>query len=121
LNPAIENLRRALCDLALPAEAQLALFPAKNQAVAGLSNLLDQAHNQADVSRSELLSLGVRQAIDELLWDLNSPILGTDAEGKIWDIGHKDDFLRESDVWVDIRLRAKAALTLLDTALRPRG
>ena len=119
MSAAIENIRRALIDLALPAEAQLALFPGKNEAVIGLTSLLNHSHDQADLSRSTSISLKARQAIDELLWELNSPVLGMDSEGNVWDIGHKDEFLQTSEFWIDVRLRAKEALSLLDSALEP--
>jgi hypothetical protein len=103
-------LRRALAEIALPAEAQLQLFPIANTAITELSRRFVVAHAAADASRAGWIQESGRQALDELFHHLEMPfIYGVDP----WDDFHSDECLRQSDFWAEARQRAQVALDLL--------
>lgn len=105
------GLRQALIEIALPAEAQIQLFPAANTAITELSRRFVAAHAAADVSRARWLSESGRQALDELFHHLEMPfIYGVDP----WEDYCSDECLRQSDWWADARERAQIALDWLD-------
>jgi hypothetical protein len=106
------ELRQALVNIALPADAQIRLFTVKDSAATDLAEAFEAAHSCADVPRAEWLPAKTRQALDELAYHLSmgNPLMYADYPVD----DRSDRFLRDSDFWAEARDRAREALELLD-------
>jgi len=108
----LAELRQALVNIALPADAQIRLFAVKDSAATELARAFEVVHSSADVPRAEWLPAETRQALDELTYHLAMCYPLMYADYPVDD--RSDGFLRDSDFWAEARDRARDALELLD-------